>query len=147
MTMIDIENYAAFLRKTNKSENTVSSYLYAARQFTTLYGEVTKQNLRLYKTYLVENFKPKTVNIRLLALNGYAVSIGKPELKLRLVRIQQKPFLENVISNEDYTYFKKKLNNPAERYWYFVIRFLAATGARISPTFHVRTRFQLSPKE
>ena len=138
MTMRDIENYAAFLRKTNKSENTVTSYLYAARQFTTLYGEVTKQNVRLYKTYLVENFKPKTVNIRLLALNGYAVSIGKPELKLRLVRIQQKPFLENVISNEDYTYFKKKLNNPAERYWYFVIRFLAATGARISELLQIK---------
>ena len=131
--MIDIEKFTAFLRKTNKSANTVASYCFAARQYTTHFGEFTKKNLLLYKTFLIERFKPKTVNIRLLAMNAYATCIGKPTLKMPLIRIQQKPFLENVISDADYAYFKRKLNNPAERYWYFVIRFLAATGARIAP--------------
>ena len=71
-------------------------------------------------------------------MNAYATSIGKPTLKIPLIRIQQKPFLENVISDADYTYFKRKLNNPAERYWYFVIRFLAATGARISELLQLK---------
>ena len=58
--------------------------------------------------------------------------------RILLIRIQQKPFLENVISDADYAYFKRKLNNPAERYWYFVIRFLAATGARISELLQLK---------
>ena len=136
--MIDLEKFAAFLRKTNKSANTIASYCFAARQYTTHFGEFTKKNLLLYKAFLIERFKPKTVNIRLLAMNAYATCIGKPTLKMPLIRIQQKPFLENVISDADYAYFKRRLNNPAERYWYFVIRFLAATGARISELLQLK---------
>ena len=136
--MIDIEKFAAFLRQTNKSTNTIASYLFAARQFSNRFGGFSKKNLRLYKAFLIERFKPKTVNIRLLAMNAYATSIGKAILKMPLVRIQQKPFLENVISDADYTYFKRKLNNTAERFWYFVIRFLAATGARISELLQIK---------
>ena len=40
--------------------------------------------------------------------------------------------MENVISEADYEYFKKCLKNEKEMYWYFVIRFITATGARIS---------------
>ena len=99
--MIDLEKFSAFLRKTNKSANTVASYCFAARQYTTHFGEFTKKNLLLYKAFLIEHFKPKTVNIRLLAMNAYATCIGKTTLKMPLVRIQQKPFLENVISDAD----------------------------------------------
>lgn len=136
--MIDLEKFTAFLRKTNKSAHTVTSYCFAARQYTKHFGEFTKKNLHLYKAFLMEHFKPKTVNIRLLAMNAYATSIGKPKLKMPLIRIQQKPFLENVISDADYAYFKRRLNNSAERYWYFVIRFLAATGARISELLQLK---------
>lgn len=54
------------------------------------------------------------------------------------VKIQQKSFLENVISEADYTYFKNCLKRDGEMYWYFVIRFLAATGARISELIQIK---------
>lgn len=136
--MIDINKFAEYLRKTNKSENTIASYSFAARQFNERYSCVDKKSISLYKAYLLENFKPKTVNIRLLAINSYAGSINRQDWKIPLIRIQQKPFLENVISDADYVYFKRRLNNPAERYWYFVIRFLAATGARISELLQLK---------
>ena len=116
--------FALFLRKANKADNTIHSYLFAFRQFSGMFGAVTKANLLSYKAQLLERFKPKTVNARLLAMNAYLESIGKPELKLPLVRIQQKPFLENVISEADYLYFKKRLN--------------AATGARISELLQIK---------
>ena len=136
--MIDLEKFTAFLRTTNKSSNTIASYCFAARLFTNQFGVFTKKNLLPYKAFLIERFKPKTVNIRLLAMNAYATCIGKPTLKMPLIRIQQKPFLENVISDADYAYFKRKLNNPTERYWHFVVRFLAATGARISELLQLK---------
>ena len=37
-----------------------------------------------------------------------------------------------MISQADYTYFKNSLLKDNELEWYFVIRFLAATGARVS---------------
>ena len=93
-----IEEFERHLRGTNLSENTISSYLFAIRQYSSQYDGITKKNLRAYKVWLIENYKPKSVNLRLRALNCYLESIGKESWKMPFVRVQQKAFLENVIS-------------------------------------------------
>ena len=133
-----IEEFERHLRGTNLSENTKTSYLFAVRQYSDQYGEVTQKNLRAYKVWLIENYKPKTVNLRLRAINCYLESIGKEKWKLPFVRVQQKAFLENVISEADYEYFKNCLKRDNEMFWYFVIRFLAATGARVSELIQIK---------
>ncbi len=133
---IDIERFRQYLEDTNKSRNTVEMYMFSIRQFIRLHGELTKANATAYKGWLIGRYKPKTVNTRLMALNVYAEKVLKRlSLKVGYVREQQKPFLENVISDADYEYFKASLlksGNARDRFYYFVIRFLAATGARIS---------------
>lgn len=133
---IDIERFRQYLEDTNKSRNTVAMYMFSIRQFIRLHGELTKANATAYKGWLIGRYKPKTVNMRLMALNVYAEKVLKRlSLKVGYVREQQKPFLENVISDADYEYFKASLlksGNARDRFYYFVIRFLAATGARIS---------------
>lgn len=52
--------------------------------------------------------------------------------------MQQKPFLENAISEADYLYFKNCLKKDNEVYWYCVVRFLAATGTRVSELIHIK---------
>ena len=133
-----IEEFERHLRGTNLSENTKASYLFAVRQYNDQYGEVTQKNLRAYKVWLIENYKPKTVNLRLRAINSYRESVGKEKWKLPFVRVQQKAFLENVISEADYEYFKNCLKRDNELFWYFVIRFLAATGARVSELIQIK---------
>ena len=136
--MIEKEKFERHLRGTNLSENTISSYLFAIKQYSEQYGEITKKNLRQYKVWLIESYKPKTVNLRLRAINCYLESINKEKLKLPFVRVQQKAFLENVISEADYEYFKNSLKKDGELFWYFVIRFLAATGARVSELIQIK---------
>ena len=126
------------MRDENLSENTISSYLFAVKQFSNQYNEITLKNLRAYKVWLIEVYKPKTVNLRLRAINCYLESIGKERWKLPFVRVQQKAFLENVISEADYEYFKNCLKRDDEMFWYFVIRFLAATGARVSELIQIK---------
>lgn len=135
MNIIEFEKY---LQNTNLSENTIKSYLFATKQFREQYGSVTKKNLKSYKVWLIENFKPKTVNLRLRAINFYLEFLGKNDWKIPFVRVQQKAFLENVISEADYTYFKNALKHDNEMFWYFVVRFLAATGARISELIQIK---------
>ena len=127
-----IKEFERHLRETNLSENTITSYLFAVRQYNEQYDGITQKNLKAYKVWLIENYKPKTVNLRLRAINCYLESIGKAKWKMPFVRVQQKAFLENVISEADYEYFKSSLKRDDEMFWYFVIRFLAATGARVS---------------
>ena len=105
-----IEEFERHLRGTNLSENTISSYLFAIRQYSSQYDGITKKNLRAYKVWLIENYKSKTVNLRLRAINCYLESIGKESWKIPFVRVQQKAFLENVISEADYEYFKPASN-------------------------------------
>lgn len=127
-----------YLRQENMAENTISAYLYAVNDFRSQYKELTKRNLLIFKTYLIEKFKPKTVNLRIQALNKYLEYLHKPKLRLKSVKIQQRCYLENVISNADYFFFKNKLRKEDNLEWYFVVRFLAATGARVSELVQIK---------
>ncbi|MGX2970735.1 tyrosine-type recombinase/integrase, partial [Ursidibacter sp. B-7004-1] len=88
--------------------------------------------------FLIEKYKPQTINLRIRAINFYLEFIKKEKLKLSFVKVQQRTFLENVISEADYNYFKKCLKKDNNLYWYFVIRFLAATGARVSELIQIK---------
>ena len=59
-----IEEFERHLRGTNLSENTVTSYLFAVRQFGERHEAITKRNLKEHKAWLIEQYKPKTVNPR-----------------------------------------------------------------------------------
>lgn len=136
--MIEKEKFERHLRRAHLSENTIASYIFAVKQYDEQYGEITQKNLRAYKVWLIESYKPKTVNLRLRAINCYLEYIGHEKWKLPFVRVQQKAFLENVISEADYNYFKAALKKDDELFWYFVIRFLAATGARVSELIQIK---------
>ena len=132
------EQFKAFLEKSDLSKNTVTSYVWTVNHFITNYGDVNKENLLAYKGFLVEHFKPQTVNLRLQALNRYLEFIKKDKMKLKFVKVQQKNFLENVISDADYKFLKKKLKTDGHQEWYFVVWFMAATGARVSELLQIK---------
>ena len=131
--------FIQYMVTNNLSQNTISSYLFTLRHFCKKYDimRLTKRVLLEYKMDLIEKYRPQTVNLRLRAINCYLESIHKEKLKLSTVRVQNRTFLENVISEADYEYFKKKLK-AYDIFWYFVIRFMAATGARISELLQIK---------
>ena len=126
------------LRKGNLSENTITSYLWTVEYYHNHYDTISKENLLAYKGYLMEFFKPKTVNLRIQAMNKYLAYLGKNKLQLKAVKVQQKNFLENVISNADYNFLKKQLKKDGNTEWYFVVWYLAATGARVSELIQIK---------
>ena len=132
------DQFKSFLEKLDLSKNTVSSYLWTVNHFKTNYGEFNKENLLAYKGFLVEHFKPQTVNLRLQGLNKYLEFVRKEKLKLKFVKVQQKNFLENVISDADYRFLKRKLKEDGHKEWYFVVWFMAATGARVSELLQIK---------
>lgn len=113
LTNIDMNDFEfkEFLILENLSPNTITSYVFAVRDFFARYGEVNKRNLIGYKNYLVDTYKPKSANPRIIALNRYLDFIGKSRLRMKTIREQQPSYLENVISNADYEFFKNSLKN------------------------------------
>lgn len=132
------KKFEKYLRQTNMAKNTISAYLYALREYESRYKSLNKENLLLYKMFLIETYSAKTVNLRVQAMNKFLQMVGKEELHLKSVKVQQKSYLENVISNADYTFLKNKLKHEDNLEWYFVVRFLAATGARVSELIQMK---------
>lgn len=86
----------------------------------------------------MENFKPQTVNLRLQGINKYLEFTKQEKLKVKFVKVQQKNFLENVISDADYKFLKTRLKADGYNEWYFIVWFMAATGARVSELLHIK---------
>lgn len=133
-----VTKFEIFLRRLDLAKNTVSSYVWTVNYFERTYKEFNKKNLLAYKGYLVENFKPQTVNLRLQAINKYLEFIKQDKLKLRFIKVQQKNFLENVISNADYKFLKSSLLNDGYKDWYFIVWFMTATGSRVSELLQIK---------
>ena len=131
-------DFDAFLRGQNLSDNTITAYSFTVKDYYSREKDLSKRKLLSYKNYLMENFKPKTVNLRIQALNKYLDFANQPKLKLKSVKVQQKTYLENVISDADYTFLKNCLRTEQNREWYFIVRFLAATGARVGELIQIK---------
>ena len=127
-----------FLRRKGASENTIHVYMASVRLYHRLYQDVTAENLRLFKSWLIKHYKPSTVNTRIYAINQYAASLSLTAEKLPCIKMHDCVFLENVISNEDYCRLKDGLRRDKNMRWYFVVRFLAATGVRVSELLQIK---------
>ena len=133
------KNFEAFLKQNNLSENTIRSYLWVYNYYSSHYSDFSPTNLLSFKEYLTSHYKPQTVNQRIQAINKYLEFSDLSQSKIHTVKIHQKNFLENVISMADYKYFKQRLKKDGLMEWYFVIWYLAATGARVSELVQIKT--------
>lgn len=127
-----LNEFREYLLSRNMSDNTICVYQFAVQQFFQLHHEVTAATLPQYKIYLLEHYKPQTVNLRIRALNCYMEFLNYNDSKLSMIKIQQKMYLDRIISQADYEYLKRRLYEDDELSYYFVVRYLAATGVRIS---------------
>lgn len=161
----NLEYFRDYLQKRGSAVNTVDSYITSARHYHSLYSDITVDNLQSYKAWLMVNYKPSTVNTRIYGINQYVLALQAAMLqrekgvdeetsdedrlpsgsislltpyKLPSVKHQQKPFLNNVISKRDYERLKRCLKRDNNMFWYFVVRFLGATGARVSELIQIK---------
>ncbi len=127
-----MEQFANCLLLKGYADNTIDSYVFAAKQLTARCMTLTDQSLLDYKEWLVSSFSPKTANNRIGAANVYLDYICYEGMRLKGIRIQQKPYLDRVISNEQYSVICRGLEADKDWFWYLVVRYLACTGARVS---------------
>lgn len=125
----DFQNY---LLAHNLSPNTICIYCASVDQFYHRYHRLNQGNLLLYKTYLIEHYKPQTVNLRIRALNSFLEYRGSSLNPLSMVKIQQKTYLDKIISQADYEYLKRRLWEDEEYNYYYLIWLITATGVRVS---------------
>lgn len=127
----DLEQYQEYLYRKNLSDSTIRSYLHAVRQYFKQYRKITTDNLQLYRVKLIDNYSPQTVNISIRALNNYFKFMGI-DIISKTIKVAQKMQLDRVVSQADYEYLKRRLKEDQIYNYYYAIRFMAATGVRVS---------------
>lgn len=127
-----IESFREELRSTEMSPATVRAYVSAARNFYELEQELSKETMQDYKRHLIERYRPKTVANRLTALNKFCKFVGRPECQVKNVRLQRSLTIENVITEDQYRRLVEGLKEDGNLRGYWMIVYLAGTGARVS---------------
>ena len=128
----EVEAFRAYLIDDEKSPSTIRSYCYAVESFLEEYGTLTKEHAVSYKLGQVAGYAPKTAANRTTAVNRFCDFIGRHDCKVKTVRVQAKPTVENVITVDQYEQMIAGLLGDGNIRGYWMTVFLAKTGARIS---------------
>lgn len=126
------KRFAHHLASLNLAPSTIHIYSDTVNRFYCLYSRMNPVNLQLYKTYLIEHYKPQTVNLRIRAINSYLEYRGLDMPPLTMVKVQYKTYLDKIISAADYEYLKCRLWEDEAYSYYYLVRLTAATGVRVS---------------
>ena len=129
---MDLSDFKVFLMEKERSSETIESYLWTVNTYFKTYGEINKLSLLEFKNKLINENSPATAAQRCFAMNAYCEFIGKPELKLKGVRVHNTTGVENVITEEEYKHFLNCLLKDGNIKTYWLLRYLAGTGARVS---------------
>lgn len=143
----ELDNFQLYLKKRGIAHNTIISYQSAVRQYYLRYPELTIEHLLEYKNYLIQSYRPSTVNAKIYGINKFLqyqstlqrdIPPSLEKYQVPAVKRQQKTFADHVISNEDYRRLKRRLKEDGNDFWYFIVRFLGATGARVSELVQIK---------
>lgn len=142
----DVEDFLKYLKKQECSMNTIRAYGCAVRGFFEQYKEVRIEYLEAYRKFLLEHYKASSANLKISALNRFLCYLnenerlrdGQKEYRLETAVIQRCSYADRIISQEDYKILTEGLKKDRLKMWYFLVRFLAGTGARVSEVIQIR---------
>lgn len=114
------------------SINTLYSYSHSVRKFYEYSNDFSLENCkRFIATLENEGLSPKTIRLRITALEKLGEYLNKP-LKLKRPKFKRSLQTDNIPTQEEYNRLLSYLSTHKNKDYYFFIKILASTGARIS---------------
>ncbi len=92
---------------------------------------IGKDTVIQYKEFLKARYSPSSVNSYLVSLNRYLKWLDKPELAVRLERIQKRSSLNQVLELSDYHKLLSYVQKNGKWKYYCIMKTLAGTGIRV----------------
>lgn len=137
ITLKSIENFKNELIEEEKSIATIHKYIRDIKTFYDYLQEdkiVTKEMVVTYKLKLSKEYRPKSVNSMLVALNRFFVFLNIPECQVKLNKIQKHVFGDDnkEMSKEEYKRLLSAAKSKNNERLYMIIQTICATGIRVS---------------
>lgn len=165
---LEIEGYIRKLREDEKSPSTVNQYAREVRAFFDFLGTkvttdaaansasaeiaagdsasaasaaaaVTKEDVIDYKEMLKDKFRPATVNTKIAAINSFFAFAERPDLKVKQVKIQKKPYSAGrmELTKAEYERLVETARLTGDERLSLVIQTICATGIRVSELSYI----------
>ena len=130
-----------------KSTNTINKYLKDIRDFLSYINNkpITKDITIEYKKHLCNQYKPSTVNTKIVAINRFLKYINHNECNIKMLKIQKQVYLnENKeLSIQEY---KRLLQVSDNTRIGMIIKTIGSTGIRISELEYITVESVINSK-
>ena len=102
-------------------------------------ASVTKEDVIEYKEMLKDNFCPATVNAKIAAINSFFAFAERPDLKVKQVKIQKKPYSARrmELTKAEYERLVETARRTGDERLALVIQTICATGIRVSELSYI----------
>ncbi len=131
-----IEEFKKFLISEEKSDATVEKYIRDVCAFSEWLCDkgVDKQNVLEYKAYLVENYKPASVNSVISSLNSFFSYNEWYDCKVKSLKIQKQIFTskEKELTKAEYERLLDAAKSKKNERLYLLMQTICSTGIRVS---------------
>ncbi len=142
MTASKIAAYGIYLRREERSWNTVEKYLHDIRAFSAWMGnrEVTKEQVGAWKEYLIVSGRAAvTVNACLAALHSFFAFAGWEGLRVKYLKIQRQVFRDasRELTREEFAKLVQAAEKDGNTRLSLVLETICATGIRVSEVRYI----------
>lgn len=136
ITQKTIEMYRAFLISEEKSVATVQKYIHDVQVFLNWLAtrELMKMQILSYKSKLLEQYAPASVNAVLSSLNSFFRYMGRDDLRVKNVKIQRQTFSssDRELSKIEYKRLLAAAQGKKNDRLFWLLQTVCSTGIRVS---------------
>lgn len=131
-----VSGFARALAQRGRSDATIAKYACeAAALIAYLSGEEpTPALLCAYRAQLIARHKPRTVNVKLAAVNAYLRYAGREDCRQRYLTVQRRAFIEDAreLTQQEYRRLADAARRLSNERLHLLIQTVCATGIRVS---------------
>lgn len=131
-----LTSYIVYLEQEERSCATRNQYRRDISYFLAFLGEeeLAKATLLNYKERLEEKYQPASVNAKLVALNGFFTFIGRRDLHLKLLKIQNKAYCsaDKLLTKAEYMRLVQAAEKRQNKRLSLLLQTICSTGIRVS---------------
>lgn len=114
------------------SPHTVDIYYTSLKQYFEYVNEINMENCkRFIRTLEEKSLSPQTIRLRITALEKFSKWLKKP-IELKRPKMKRKLDVNNVPTEEEYNRLLDFLKTKSNKDYYFFVKVLGTTGARLS---------------
>ena len=132
-----IHTFGKYLRREEKSENTVLKYLRDSHAFAAFAndGEITKETVVAYKEHLIKTgYAVRSINSMLASINSLIAFLGWEDCKVKNVKLQRQVYcpVEKELTKAEYTRLCRTAERKHNKRLNLILQTICGTGIRVS---------------